>query len=123
MSRTRPAEPVPTRAISDIYELRQADFRLSPPPCEIEGVQWHVFEGRRWITSVLNRSQHIKDVEGWGAPLVLRTGPYNSCQAEQPLLQALTNQGEIREVEFGPEAARHKVKECVASSSTQRMPS
>lgn len=98
-------EPVPARAITDLHELRQTDFRLSPPECEIKGDQWHVFEGRRWIDSVRDRQQRITAVEGWGAPLVLRAAPYNCCQVEQPLLQGLTDQGEIREVEFGSEGA------------------
>lgn len=98
-------EAIPTRTICEIRELRQTDFRLSPPESEIKGDRWQLFEGRRWIDSVRDRPQRITAVDGWGAPLVLRAAPYNCCQPEQPLLEGLTDQGEIREVEFGPDGA------------------
>ncbi len=98
-------EPVPSRLTCELRELQQAEFRLSPPESEIKGDRWQLFEGRRWIGAVQERPQRITAVEGWGAPLVLRAAPYNCCQYEQPLLQGLTNRGEIRDVEFGPDGA------------------
>ena len=98
-------EAIPARTTCEMRELRQAEFRLSPPESEIKGDRWQLFEGRRWIDSVRDRPQRITAVDGWGAPLVLRAAPYNCCQPEQPLLQGLTDQGEIREVEFGPDGA------------------
>ena len=90
--------------MSSLHELRLTDFRLSLPKSDVEEQRWQVFEGRRWIATVSDRPQHISDrnVEGlgWGAPLVLRTGPYNSCQPEQPLLRGLTNTGRILDVEL-----------------------
>lgn len=96
-------EAIPARMTCEMRELRQAEFRLSPPESEIKGDRWQLFEGRRWIDSVRDRPQRITAVDGWGAPLVLRAAPYNCCQPEQPLLQGLTDQGEIREVEVGPD--------------------
>ena len=98
-------EMVAARTTCELRELRQTEFRLSPPESEIKGDRWQLFEGRRWIDSVRDRPQRITAVEGWGAPIVLRAAPYNCCQPEQPLLQGLTDQGEIREVEFGPDGA------------------
>lgn len=96
-------EQVPIRATSDLRELRLTDFRLSPPESEVEDQRWQVFEGRRWIASVSDRPQRLTDVEGWGAPLVLRTGPYNSCQPEVPLLRGISDSGLVRDVTFDAE--------------------
>lgn len=98
-------ETVPAHTTCELHELRQAHFRLSPPEPEHNGDRWQLFEGRRWIDSVRNRQQRITAVEGWGAPLVLRASTYNCCQPEQTLLQGLSDQGEICEVDFGPEMA------------------
>lgn len=93
-------ELLPSSLACDIDEFRNARIRLSPPESIIKGVGWHLFEGQRWIAPVDQRSQRISDLDGWGAPLTLRTGPYNSCQDEQHLIRGLTNHGIIQDVEF-----------------------
>lgn len=98
-------EEVPARATLELRELRTVEFRLSPPESTIQGEQWQLFEGRRWIDSVKGRSQRISAVECWGAPVILRGATYNCCDPEQPLLHGLTDHGEIREVELSPDGA------------------
>ena len=66
---------------------------------EIEGTAWNVFEGQRWIAPVKSGPQQLCDLEGWGAALYLRTGPYNSCQPEVPILNGLTNQGIVESLD------------------------
>jgi hypothetical protein len=98
-------EEVPSRATIELSDLRNAEFRLSPPKSAINGEQWQIFEGRRWIDSVKGRPQRITAVEGWGAPLILRAAPYNCCDPEQQLLYGLTDRGEIRDVVFSSDGA------------------
>jgi hypothetical protein len=98
-------EEVASRATLELRELRTVEFRLSPPESAIKGEQWQLFEGRRWIDSVKGRPQRISGVEGWGAPVILRAATYNCCEPEQPLLNGLTDHGEIREVELCPDGA------------------
>ena len=86
--------------VLEVDDFRNARFRLSTPKSVIDGVDWHLFEGQRWIAPIREKAQKFTDVEGWGAPLTLRTGPYNSCQDEHPVIRGIINQGLIRGVTF-----------------------
>jgi len=89
-------ELVPRSASCDSLKLNDVSFRLVAPENDEDNQQWHVFEGRRWAASVQQRPQHLTDLHGWGAPLTLRSGPYNSVEPDQPLLRCIVNHGVLQ---------------------------
>jgi len=91
-------ELVPRSASCDSLKLNDVSFRLVAPENDEDNQQWHVFEGRRWAASVQQRPQHLTDLHGWGAPLTLRSGPYNSVEPDQPLLRCIVNHGVLQRV-------------------------
>ena len=84
----------------DATEIRNVLYRFWLPEPSVPDHTWHVFEGMQWIAPASARSQRLLELSGWGAPLVLRTGPYNSRDKEVNVLAEVTDQGVIQQVTF-----------------------
>ncbi len=85
---------------ADVTEIRNVAYRFWQPEPSVPDHTWHVFEGMQWIAPASARSQRLLELSGWGAPLVLRTGPYNSRDKEVNVLAEVTDQGVIQQVTF-----------------------
>ena len=85
---------------ADVTEIRNVAYRFWQPEPSVPDHTWHVFEGMQWIAPASARSQRLLELSGWGAALVLRTGPYNSRDSEIKVLAEVTDQGVIQQVTF-----------------------
>ena len=85
---------------ADVTEIRNVAYRFWQPEPSVPDHTWHVFEGMQWIAPASARSQKLLELSGWGAPLVLRTGPYNSRDSEIKVLAEVTDHGVIQQVTF-----------------------
>jgi hypothetical protein len=84
----------------DATESRNAQYRLWLPDPSVPDHTWHIFEGMQWIAPASARVQRLLELSGWGAPLVLRTGPYNSRDKEIKVLAEVTDMGVLNGVTF-----------------------
>ena len=101
---------VPATRIVSVADVKETLFRLAPPEHSKE--QWHVFEGQHWVCSIetptpgkQRPTQRIYELIGRGAPLRLRSGPYNSTEPEQPILGGAVDHGVIADVKESDEHA------------------
>jgi hypothetical protein len=101
--RNGPWEILRTNVRVDATESRNAQYRLWLPEPSVPDHTWHVFEGMQWIAPASPRVQRLLELSGWGAPLFLRTGPYNSRDKEIQVLAEVTDMGVLREVTFDPQ--------------------
>ena len=92
---------------ADVTEIRNVAYRFWLPEPSVPDHTWHVFEGMQWIAPASSRSQRLLELSGWGSPLVLRTGPYNSRDRESQVLTELTDRGVLQRVYFDVDEAMH----------------
>ena len=91
-------EIIPAGFSADAADVRRMVFRFWLPDTTVPGQLWHVFEGWQWLAAAKRGGQELLELQGWGASLRLRTGPYNSCDSESVVIREIVDRGIISSV-------------------------
>jgi hypothetical protein len=98
-------EIIPAGISADAADVRRMLFRFWLPDTTVPGQTWHVFEGWQWLAAAKRGSQELLDLQGWGASLRVRTGPYNSCDSESVVIPEIVDRGIISKVRTDSDGA------------------
>jgi len=97
-------EPIHSRSVITSRECRENSFRVHLPN-ESDGTKVALMEGPRLLKWLGQRAAPLGRVHGMGAPLVVRSQPYNCDSELLTIARGCTNGGIIKGVEFENDGA------------------
>lgn len=97
-------EPIQSRSVITSRECRENSFRVHLPN-ESDGTKVALMEGPRLLKWLGQRAAPLGRVHGMGAPLVVRSQPYNCDSELLTIARGCTNGGIIKDVEFEHDGA------------------